>query len=114
MKTLTLVSAPKSPAASAKWRPDLYLKKGRMLLRITPEQCSVVRERYNAGRGSSEIRIRDSDAFPLYDVTGAKIGYVSYNGRVWLHDVEGDIEVPQQGVKTAAQHASEGWKDFIR
>jgi len=105
MKTLTLVSAPQSPAASAKWWPDLYLKKGSMLQLITPEQCGVVREIYNNGRGSSEIR-RD---VILHDETGAKIGYVSYNGRVWLHDIEGDIEVPVQGVKTCAQRDAEGW-----
>lgn len=91
--------------ASAQWWPNLFLKKGRQLQAITPEQCSIVREIYNDGRGSSEIR---KDIY-LYDETGARIGYVSYNGRVWLHDVEGNIEVPQRGVKTAAQRTAEGW-----
>lgn len=106
MKNLIQVPAPQSPAVSAKWWPDLYLKKGRNLQLITPEQCGVVRELYNAGRGASEIR---GDII-LYDETGEKIGRVSYNGRVWLHDIEGDIEVPVEGVKTCAQRDAEGWR----
>jgi hypothetical protein len=107
MKTLIQVSPPSSGAvANAKWWPDLYLRKGRALQLITPEQCGPVREIYNAGRGSSEIR-REME---LYDETGERIGHVSYNGRVWLHDIEGNIEVPAQGVKTCAQRDAEGWR----
>lgn len=106
MNTLQITSAPVKGAPAAQWWPDLYLKKGRQLQRITPEQCGVVREIYNAGRGASEIA-RD---ISLHDETGAKIGHVSYNGRVWLHDIEGEIEVPVQGVKTCAQRDAEGWR----
>jgi hypothetical protein len=88
------------------WWPDLYLKKGRLLQQITPEQCGPLREKYNAGRGASEIR---KDII-LHDATGSRIGHVSYNGRVWLKDIEGDIEIPTQGRKTAEQRELEGWQ----
>jgi hypothetical protein len=101
--SLSFVSA---PASSAKWWPDLYLRKGRTLQLITPEQCPVVRERFNAGRGASEIR----GEMALHDEAGARIGYVSYNGRVWLHDIEGDVEVPVAGVATCEQLDAEGWR----
>lgn len=105
MKTLEMVTAPQSPAVPVQWWPDLYLKKGRRLQRITPEQCGAVREIYNAGRGASEI----AREMTLHDETGAKIGWVSYNGRVWLHDAEGDVEIPVAGVPTAAERALAGW-----
>lgn len=94
------------PVAAAKWWPDIYLKKGRKLQLITPEQCSVVRKIYNAGRGASEIR-KD---IMLHDETGAVIGFVGYNGRTWLNDIEDRIEIPQEGVKTAAERQAEGWR----
>lgn len=92
------MSTPRAEVAG-RWWPDLYLKKGRELQLITPEQCGVVREIYNAGRGASEIR----NDITLHDKSGAEIGCVSYNGRVWLYDAEGDIEVPVNGRQTAAE-----------
>lgn len=107
MATSNLIQvAPPSAADSAQWWPDLFLKKGRQLQAITTEQCAVVRELYNAGRGASEIR-KDVE---LFDADGEKIGHVSYNGRVWLHDIGGNIEVPQRGIKTAVQRDAEGWR----
>ncbi len=102
---LVQVPAPTATSTNTQWWPDLFLKKGRKLQKITPEQCAVIRELYNDGRGSSEIR---SD-IKLHDETGMVIGRVSYNGRVWLHDIEGEIEVPQIGVKTCKQRDAEGW-----
>lgn len=91
-------------------QPALYLKKGNRLQLVTAEQCSVIRNIYNDGRGASEIR---SDIH-LHDSTGKRIGYVSYNGRVWIGDPKSKsmyelVEVPQRGVKTSAQCQSERW-----
>lgn len=91
---------------TTQWWPTLHLKKGRKLIAATPEQLAVVREIYNAGRGASEIR---NDVL-IYDETGTRIGHVSYNGRVWIEDIEGDIEVPQADRPTAAQRELQGWK----
>lgn len=30
----------------------------------------------------------------LYDVDGRQIGFVSYNGRVWLGDADNKVEIP--------------------
>lgn len=91
------------------WWPDLYLKKGRLLRQILPEQCGAVMELYRDGRGFSEM---PSSSIPLYTITGKRIGHISYNGRVWLDDVDGqEIEIPVAGYKTAAQHEAEGWAD---
>jgi hypothetical protein len=87
----------------------LHVKKGRKLYPITPEQCAKLREAINGNAGASS-----APELHLYDETGARIGRVSYNGRVWLHDVEGDIEVPQQDRKTCAQNDANGWRDFIK
>ena len=105
MKTLTIVPAPQRFLSTPKWWPDLYLKKGRNLQLITPEQCGPVRDIFNAGRGFSEIA-RD---MVLHDRTGKKIGHVSYNGRVWLHDIEGNVEVPVRGCETCEQLDAKGW-----
>ena len=103
---LEMVSAPEKGAPAAKWWPDLFLRKGRTLYPITPEQCGPVRERYNAGRGASEI---PEDLY-LHDSEGQRIGHISYNGRPWLHDIEGNVEIPVAGIKTAKQREAEGWK----
>lgn len=101
-----MITAAPAPTATTQWWPTLHLKKGRKLIAATPEQLAVVREIYNAGRGASEIR---NDVL-IYDETGTRIGRVSYNGRVWLEDVEGDIEVPQTDCPTAAERELKGWK----
>ncbi len=94
MKNLMLVEKPEAKNdAALQWWPDLYLKMGRKLMQIQPEQCAKVREMYNGGRGSSEIA-RD---VMLHSMDGEEIGHVSYNGRVWMHDIEGDIEIPVKG-----------------
>lgn len=104
---LIFVEAPKAERKDPNsWVPKLFLKKGRQLQAITPEQCGPLRDIYNDGRGMSQIR---KDIY-LYSQEGKKIGYISYNGRVWLNDIEGEIEVPVQGRKTAAQRELEGWK----
>lgn len=109
MNTLTLVEAPKS--GSAQWWPDLYLRKGRSLFQVSPLQAARLmdglREREVAATGSSK-NIRD---IKLHDVDGKHIGHVSFNGRVWLHDIDGNKEIPLPGIKTAAQHEAEGWRD---
>lgn len=99
------------PKADTRWWPDLFLKKGRKLLQVTPEQCGEIMERkrddeaMRTGRGSSGVR-----DIPIHDIDGKRIGYVSFNGRVWLHDIDGKKEVPQKGFKTAAECAADGWK----
>lgn len=103
---LVMEDAPMRATIAAQWWPDLFLRRGRNFLQITPEQCAALREVYNAGRGASEC----GPDIKLYDNTGACIGRVSYNGRVWLHDIEGDIEIPQARRKTAAQRDAEGWR----
>lgn len=39
-----------------------------------------------------------------------KLYRISYNGRAW--DANTGVEVPLFGRKTAAQHETEGWKEF--
>jgi hypothetical protein len=96
----------------SQWWPDLFLRKGRKLVQVTPEQASKLMEAkrndvaLRTGRGSAAVR-----DILLHDIDGKQIGRVSFNGRVWLHDIECDVEIPLAGVKTAAQHESEGWKD---
>ncbi len=58
-------------------------------------------------RPSSEVR-----NILLHDIDGKRIGYVSYDGRVWIHDIDGDKEIATNGAKTAAQHEVEGWRDY--
>ncbi len=87
---LEMVAAPSPGDRNRQWWPDLYLKKGRTLQQVTPAQCYPLRMAYNNGRGASEIK-KD---MALFDVQGEKIGHVSFNGRVWLHDVEGNVEIP--------------------
>ena len=84
--------------------PALYLKKGRALQRVTPEQAAVVMEIHAADRASDDV-----DDIPLHDAAGAQIGYVSYNGRTWLGDLRHHAEIPQRGRKTCAQLDREGW-----
>lgn len=103
-----LVPAPTRTADNARWWPDLFLRKGRMLVQVSPEQAGRIMDLFRGGRGASKVR-----DIPLHDIDGNQIGHVSYNGRVWLHDVDGNKEVPQAGVKTAAQHEAEGWKDCL-
>lgn len=40
---------------------------------------------------------------------GKQVAKVSFNGRLW--DMQG-VEIAQAGLKTAAQHRAECWKDF--
>lgn len=101
--------APPAPGSAGRWWPDLYLKKGRQLQEITPAQCGLLMENYRAGRGFSEM---PCSSIALHDVNGCRIGHVSYNGRVWLHDVGGDVEIPVAGYKTVAEHEAEGWADL--
>lgn len=92
--------------APEQWWPTLHVKKGKKLFPATPEQLARLREVYNDGRGASEIR----NDIMIFDDAGTHIGRVSYNGRVWLEDIEGDIEVPQADRPTAAQRELQGWK----
>ena len=62
-------------------------------------------EALRTGRGASAVR-----DIPLHDIDGQRIGRVSFNGRVWLHDLDGDKEIPLPGVKTAEQREAEGWR----
>lgn len=103
---LEMVSAPVKGAPAGQWWPDLFLRKGRTLYPIKPEEFYPVRERYNNGRGASEI---PHDLY-LHNAEGERIGHISYNGRGWLHDIEGNVEIPTPGVPTAAQREKEGWK----
>lgn len=116
MKTLIQVPVPKHTEANSRWWPDLYLRKGRRLLQVTPEQASKLMDIQRDGdsalgeypRSRSEVKdIR------LHDIDGRHIGFVSFNGRVWLNDIDGRKEIPLAGVKTAAQHEANGWKDFL-
>lgn len=64
----------------------LFLRRGNQLAEVTPRQASVamgaIRERAMMnGQGS-----RDTRNLSLYDIDGRKIGYVSWNGRVWSND----------------------------
>lgn len=109
MNTQTLlVEVPKSNGG---WWPDLFLKQGRKLLQVSPEQASKLMElkreseALRTGRGSSGVR-----DILLHDIDGKQIGRVSFNGRVWLHDIDGDKEIPLPGVKTVAQCNAEGWQ----
>ena len=110
MKTLDLVPAPSSPFATkseTQWWPNLYLRKGNRLAQITPDQCSKVAQICGSGRGN-----RNWKDIPLHDELGEKIGFISFNGRCWLNDIEGRVEIPQTGLKTAAQNEAEGWADY--
>lgn len=108
MKNLTLVPAPSALSGSAQWWPDLYVKRARKLYRVTPEQAGQLMEALRDNRGAST-----TPDIKLFDVTGAEIGRVSYNGRVWLADIEGDVEVPQSGRKTCAANDADGWRDHL-
>jgi hypothetical protein len=109
MKTLEMVSLAdvRNEAASKQWWPDLYLKKGRKLIQIQPDQCGAVMEVFKNGRGFSEMPKCSID---LYDIKASKIGHISHNGRVWMEDVEGNIEIPTNGCKTVAERELEGWR----
>lgn len=91
--------------------PDIYLRNGRRLLQVTPDQASKLMgakreaEAIRTGRGSAGLR-----DILLHDIDGQRIGKVSFNGRVWLHDIDGDKEIELEGVKTAAQCEAEGWR----
>lgn len=95
---LVQVPAPQRNAENSQWWPDLYLKNGRTLQQVSVPQLAKFADAYreaamNDGRGAS-----DTPEIKLYTINGKKperIGYVSWNGRIWLHDVEGDVEVPQ-------------------
>lgn len=103
-----LVEAPK-PTDGARWWPDLFLRKGRALLQVTPEQASrlmdLQRERVIAATDNPH-KVRD---IKLHDIDGRAIGHVSFNGRVWLHDIDGDKEVPRKGCQTCAELNAKGW-----
>lgn len=67
-------------------RPALFLRRGRQLAEVTPQQASramdAIREKaLLEGRGSSS-----TPDLLLYNIRGQKIGHVSWNGRVWLND----------------------------
>lgn len=87
---------------------DIYLKNGDQLQKVTPEQAAEVMRVYSS-------QFDDPISVPtikLYDADGRKIGYVSYNGRTWLGDPDGDqIELQQLGRKTCKQRDVEGWKN---
>lgn len=93
--------------------PSLFLRKGTFLVQVTPEQASrlmdATREARALATGRGSAGVRD---IPLHDIDGNRIGQVSFNGRVWLNDVENRVEIPLPGCKTAAQHEAEGWKDY--
>lgn len=94
--------------------PDLYLRNGRSLLRVTPEQASRL---HGAARNHLWATVGDARSLrdlKLHDVNGKEIAHVSFNGRVWLNspDRRKDIEIPLAGFKTAAQHDAEGWADY--
>lgn len=76
---------------------------------VTPEQASALmgaRRELAMAEGNGASKVRD---ITLHDVGGHIIGRVSFNGRVWLSDIDGNKEIPLLGVKTAAQHELEGW-----
>lgn len=92
--------------------PQLFIRKGRALLQILPDQCGPLMAKYRNGRGVSEMRKPEIN---LCDIDGNAIGYISYNGRAWLGDCnktehEDRVEIPQAGIKTAAQREAEGWR----
>lgn len=93
-----------------KTHPDLYLKKGRELIQIPLEKCGPLMEIFKDGRGFSEMHVCH---IRLYDMRGIPLGYISYNGRVWLGDprnLTGNTEIPQTGCPTVAQRDTEGWQ----
>lgn len=89
---------------SAAIHPNLYIRRGRTLIHVTPVQASKVMV---AKRERSTMRQRP---IPLYSAEGLEIGRVSHNGRVWISTQQGEVEVPLPGVKTAAQCEAEGWR----
>lgn len=102
----TQIIATRSTRTAGAW-PELFLRKGRKLYPIRPDQFEAVRERYNDGRGASEIP-RD---LWLYNQYGEFIGHISYNGRGWLAQVEGKpLEIPVPGRRTCEQLDAEGWQ----
>jgi hypothetical protein len=104
MNTLTIQQ---SKRVATTW-PDLFLRKGRKLYPIRPDQFSAVRERFNDGRGMSEIK--SELPMGLFNQYGEYIGHISYNGRGWLDQVTGPaLEIPRPGCKTCEQLDAEGW-----
>lgn len=92
---LVQVPVPARTAENARWWPDLFLKKGRTLQAVTVPQLVAVADKYreaamNDGRGAS-----DTPEIKVYGEDGKRIGFVSWNSRIWLNDVKGDVEVPQ-------------------
>ncbi len=94
--------------------PTLFLRNGRRLLQVTAQQASDAMSALHKASVAKYGETRNIRNIPLHDIDGKQIGYVSYNGRVWLggpsHD-NSSVEIPLKGVKTAAQHEAEGWKD---
>jgi len=90
--------------------PTLFVRNGRRLTQVTADQASVAMEqaRDACGLGGSK-----TPNIKLYNIDGVQIGYVSYNGRVWLGSETSmrNVEIPTRGQKTAAQHEAEGWAD---
>ncbi len=72
------------------WWPALHLKKGKLLQPILAAQCAKLMAVYRGDQGASEM---SKPWIDLFDSTGNKIGKISYNGRTWLHDIGGDIEI---------------------
>lgn len=68
----------------------IYIRKGRKLQQVTPAQCAVIMDKYRGNRGASEMRKPHID---LHNQDGEIIGQVSYNGRAWLFDEAGNIDL---------------------
>lgn len=105
-------AAGEAATPTTQWWPDLYLRRGHELQAITPEQAAELMELYRDGRGSSEMQKPWID---LHDIDGNRIGFVSYNGRVWIGhpnktSSQGNREIPVGERETAAQREQEGWK----
>ena len=101
MNALTVSEAP-SRSTDSQWWPDLFVRNKRTLFQVTPEKLNAL---------AAAIRTRSSEwkDIPIYSEDGNKIGRVSFNGRVWLRDIEGEIEIPVAGRLTAKEQASVGW-----
>lgn len=81
----------------------LYVRRGRTLYSVTPDEASYL--------GTRLADTSESERLELCDSNGKQIAWVSANGRVWLGTIHNtDLEIPTQGRKTADQRELEGWK----
>ena len=85
--------------------PDLFIRHGRTLQQVTPEQAG----RFMETAFQRCLREGERTPFvPLYDCDGKIIGHISPNGRTWLGPMDSThIEIPQAGRQTAAQFEAE-------